>query len=72
MGLAAATKQSAYRARLKRGRLVLSIEVDEDLVIEALKASERLFPHAAIDRSTIARELAQVISDWAFEWTTDE
>jgi hypothetical protein len=72
MGLAAATKQSAYRRRVKAGRLVIPIEVDEDLVVEALKASERLSPHGAVDRSILSRELARIIWDWAEEWTFEE
>ncbi len=71
MGLAAATKQDAYRRRRAAGRLVVPVEVDEDLVIEALKASERLSLYAAIDRNVIARELARVISDWALEWSDE-
>jgi hypothetical protein len=72
MALAPATKQSAYRARLKKGRLVCPVEIDEDLVLQALRASERLSPFGAVDRNVLSRALAQIVEDWAFEWTTDE
>ena len=57
------------RQRQKRGRAVLSVEVDEFKLISALIESGRLSEAQALDPARVRGALAEVVRDWAGRWS---
>ena len=65
---AASARQARRRRRSKAGRIVVAIELDELVVLEALLASGRLTEAQALRRSSVEAELGRLIADWACRW----
>jgi hypothetical protein len=64
----ATRRQRAYRRRAARGVSVLRIEVDFCATVDALLASSRLTPAAALHRHAVEKALGEVVSEWAAKW----
>jgi hypothetical protein len=65
--LAPAVKQRRYRLRMKEGLSVVTLDLDLDLVREALVACGQLTPQQAQTPDLMKRELMELVHTWA--WT---
>lgn len=65
---AAALRQRRARARRKAGRVQLKIEVDEDLVSEALRLYSGFSESPEHRRRLLERRVAEVVETWAERW----
>jgi hypothetical protein len=65
---AGAARWRRWKARHKRGRVLLQIEVDEYGLVEALIASDRLSADAALDRKRLVETLEHVVADFIAQW----
>lgn len=63
----ATEKQRRYRARVKRGVVVLRIEV-EPAVVETLLRAGRVTDCESEDRDRLGREIKSLLCDWASRW----
>jgi hypothetical protein len=63
-----ADRKRRYRARQRRGRVVVGVEVDRDAVLLALLASGRLGEAEALQPDQVAAALGDVIEQWARRW----
>jgi hypothetical protein len=66
--LQAAARQRRSRARRKRGRLLLSIEIPECETIAALMRSERLGEGDASSRAHLKLAVEKLIADFVERW----
>jgi hypothetical protein len=57
-----------WKARHKRGRILVKVEVDDHAVAQALINSRRLSETETQRRELVERALAEVIADWATRW----
>jgi hypothetical protein len=64
----AAAKKRAYRRRLRDGKIVLKLEVDECELAAALIASERLSEAESTQRDALARATEAVMREWCERW----
>jgi hypothetical protein len=64
----AATRQAEHRRRQRNGKVVLSVEVDEHPLAEALIRSGRLSAGETQSRNLLSRSVADVLSEWAERW----
>jgi hypothetical protein len=60
----AAARQQRYRARVRDGRVVLTVEVDEVALSEALVATGFISPEYADDRQALETALEYVVHLW--------
>jgi hypothetical protein len=64
----AAERKRRHRARDRQGRKVFDVEVREDAVIKALRASGRVPADKIPTRARIETELAEILAFWAERW----
>jgi len=57
------------RARRRKGAIVLSVEVDEHALAEALFESGRLPPDQCLRRPLVERTVGEILRDWTQRWT---
>lgn len=62
--MTAAARQSRYRRRLARGKVVLQIEADWCALAQALAAAGFLPADSMDDRDELARALGHVVKLW--------
>jgi hypothetical protein len=62
-------RQARWRARRRLGRRVVTVDLDELDVIEALIASGRLDEAAALNPQAVADAIGEVVSEWSRHWT---
>jgi hypothetical protein len=68
----AGLRQKRSRARRKRGRILLGVEVDEHQLVEALIRSLRITEAEGLDRRRLAEEIAAILDDFiAQPWPID-
>jgi hypothetical protein len=58
-----------FRTRQRTGKILLTIEVDEVLLVEALIEARLLYRHLADDRGAITRALEQAVAAFCKEQT---
>jgi len=58
-----------FRTRQRTGKILLTIEVDEVLLVEALVESRPLYQHLADDRGAITRALEKAVAAFCKEQT---
>jgi hypothetical protein len=61
-------RKARHRARVKRGVVVLKVEVCETDLIEAMLRAARISPQAALDRGTVEAEAASILKGWVASW----
>lgn len=61
----AAERQRRHRQRLRAGRAVWQIEVDETRAIEALLASGAVTDEESRDRRQLERAVAEMLAEWS-------
>jgi hypothetical protein len=64
----AALKKRRYRHRLRDGLIVLSIEVCECELAEALITSERLSERQSASRDELKHAVENVVREWCERW----
>jgi hypothetical protein len=64
----AALKKRRYRRRLRDGKIVLKLEVDECELAEALIAAERLTEAESTQRDALTRATESMLRDWCDLW----
>jgi hypothetical protein len=68
--MTAADRQRAYRARVRKGEVVLRVRVRKySEAVEALIANGALSSDEALHRENVAREIEAVFSEWVRLWT---
>ena len=68
----AGLRQKRSRARRKRGRILLGVEVAEHQLVEALIRSLRITEAEGLDRRRLAEEIAGLVDDFiAQPWPID-
>lgn len=72
MPRSAAARNRKYRARQRRGGVVLQVEADEHQLAEALILSSRLTEAAALDRTELERQAADVLRQWSAQWLPEK
>ena len=65
---AGAARWRRWKARHRRGRVLLQVEVDEHALAAALIASDRLSTDAALDRKRLVAALEHVVADFIAQW----
>jgi hypothetical protein len=58
-----------FRTRQRTGKILLTIEVDEVLLVEALTEARLLYHHLADDRGAITRALEKAVAAFCKEQT---
>jgi len=64
----AAEKKRRYRKRLRDGKIVLHVEVDECELAQAMIASERLTEAESTQRDALNRAAEGVLREWCERW----
>jgi hypothetical protein len=64
----AALKKRRYRRRLRDGKIVLRLEVNECELAHALIASERLTERQTASRSELESATGDVLREWCARW----
>ena len=68
----AGLRQKRSRARRKRGRVLLGVEIDEHQLVEALTKSTRISGDEGLDRRRLAQEVAAIVADFVAQpWPID-
>jgi hypothetical protein len=69
MAIVSTQRVQQFRTRQRTGKILLTIEVDEVLLVEALVEARLLYRHLADDRGAITRALEKAVAAFSKEQT---
>ena len=69
MAISTQRRVQQFRTRQRTGKILLTIQVDEVLLVEALTEARLLYRHLADDRGAITRALEKAVAAFCKEQT---
>jgi hypothetical protein len=68
----AAQRQARSRARRRRGRILLKVEVDEHELIGTLMLAGKLDEVDGLERARVEQALGHLVADWIERWKSGD